>query len=51
MSPTGHLAMGFAAKRIEPAIPLWTLLVSSHAIDLLYFGFLFIGLDTMSYAP
>ena len=51
MSPTGHFAMGFAAKGIEPAIPLWALLLSSYAIDLLYFIFVFLGLDNMAYDP
>ena len=51
MSPTGHLAMGFVAKRIEAQIPLWVLLIASYIIDLIYFCFLFLGLDTMAYAP
>ncbi len=51
MSPTGHFAMGFAAKAIDRAIPLWLLLTASWAIDLLYFVFQFAGLDSADFAP
>lgn len=51
MSPTGHLAIGFAAKKYAPQIPLIAFLIAAYAIDLLYFIFLIAGLDRMDYNP
>lgn len=45
MSGIGHLAAGFAAKPVEPKIPLWILLVASETNDILYFLFASIGLE------
>ena len=41
----GHLGIGFAAKSVTPEVPLWVLLVSSEALDLLSFGFGAIGIE------
>jgi len=41
----GHLGIGFAAKPLAPDLPLWALLVSSEAIDLLSLGFKAIGIE------
>ena len=51
MSPTGHLAVGFAAKRFVPRIPLIVLMATAYAIDLLYFAFLAIGIESVEYSP
>ena len=51
MSPTGHLAIGFAAKKYAPQIPVFVFLIAAYAIDLLYFIFLAIGIDTLDYDP
>ena len=51
MSPTGHLAIGFAAKKIAPKIPVVAFLIAAYAIDLLYFIFLAAGIDTFNYNP
>lgn len=51
MSPTGHLAIGFAAKKYAPEVSLIVFLVSAYAIDLLYFIFLAIGIDTLDFDP
>ncbi len=51
MSPTGHLAIGFAAKKYAPQIPVIIFLIAAYAIDLLYFVFLAFGLDTIDYDP
>ena len=51
MSPTGHLAIGFAAKKYAPQIPLILLLIAAYAIDLLYFVFLALGIETFDYDP
>lgn len=41
MPALAHFGIGLAAKRFFPKIPLWALLVSAMAIDLLSFIFLF----------
>lgn len=51
MSPTGHLAIGFAAKKYAPKIPLFVFLIAAYAIDLIYFVFLAMGMDTQDYDP
>ena len=51
MSPTGHLAIGFAAKKYAPQVPVVVFLIAAYAIDLIYFIFLAIGLDTIEYNP
>jgi len=51
MSPTGHLAVGFAAKKYAPEIPLFVFLTAAYAIDLIYFLFLALGIDTVEYNP
>lgn len=51
MSPTGHLAVGFAAKRIAPEMPIPVLLLAAYAIDLLYFVFIAIGLERQDFDP
>jgi len=51
MSPTGHLAIGFAAKRLVPEISVFVFLVAAYVIDFLYFIFLAIGIDTIEFDP
>ncbi len=51
MSPTGHLAIGFAAKKYAPDIPLIIFLIAAYAIDLIYFIFLALGMDKQDYNP
>jgi hypothetical protein len=41
----GHLGVGFAAKRLAPKAPLWSLLAASVTPDLLRFGFKALGLE------
>jgi len=45
MSGIGHLAAGFAAKPIEPKVPLWVFLVASETNEILYFLFSSTGLE------
>jgi membrane-bound metal-dependent hydrolase YbcI (DUF457 family) len=47
----GHLAVGFAAKRVAPRTSLGVLLASSVAVDILYFVFLLAGLEQMRIEP
>lgn len=51
MSPTGHLAIGFAAKKWAPKIPLFVFLIAAYIIDLLYLIFLPLGIDSIGYSP
>jgi membrane-bound metal-dependent hydrolase YbcI (DUF457 family) len=46
MTPIGHLAVGFAVKRAVPRVPLAVLLVASWLLDILYFVFVFAGLES-----
>jgi len=47
----GHLAAGFAAKRIAPSTGLGVLLASSVALDIFYFIFLLMGWEQMRIEP
>ena len=51
MSPTGHLAIGFSAKRYDPRIPLIVFLIAAYALDLIYFIFLALGIDKLDFDP
>ena len=48
MSPSGHFAVGLAAKRVAPKAPLGILLLATLVIDLLCFVFLFAGIERSS---
>lgn len=51
MSPTGHLAIGFAVKKYASKIPLIVFLIAAYAIDLIYFIFLALGMDKQDFDP
>ncbi len=51
MSPTGHLALGFALKPYASKIPLPILLSAAYAIDLLYFVTTFLKLESFEFNP
>lgn len=51
MSPIGHFASAFPAKRFAPTVPLWILLAASFLLDLLYMLFAALGLERADYAP
>lgn len=51
MSPTGHLAVGFTAKKYAPQIPLVIFLIAAYAIDLIYLIFLALRLDNIDFDP
>jgi membrane-bound metal-dependent hydrolase YbcI (DUF457 family) len=46
MTPIGHLAVGFAAKRFVPRVPLIALLIASWLPDILFLIFAFAGLES-----
>lgn len=47
----GHLAVGFAAKRVAPRIDLGLLMAASVAVDIVYFVLLLMGWEDMRIAP
>ena len=48
MGPPGHFAIAFSAKPLLPEVPLWTLLVASETLDILSFGFISLGFESMA---
>lgn len=51
MSPTGHLAIGFTAKKYAPQIPVFVFLIAAYALDFIYFICLLSGIDTPDFDP
>lgn len=51
MSPTGHLGIGFAVKRLDAKIPLWGYLVGAYVIDLIYMELSFLKSERFGYNP
>src|SRR5262249_37571582 len=47
----GHFALGFAAKRVAPTVPLWALLVATQFADLLWPVFVLTGIEHSHVAP
>jgi hypothetical protein len=47
----GHFALGFAAKRVEPRLPLAVLLAAPQALDLLWPIFVLTGIEHVEIAP
>jgi hypothetical protein len=47
MTPIGHLAVGFAARRAGVKIPLGIILAAAWLLDVLYFVFGFLGLESL----
>jgi membrane-bound metal-dependent hydrolase YbcI (DUF457 family) len=47
----GHYALGFGAKKLTPYTSLGTLLLATELVDLLWPGFLMLGLETVRIAP
>jgi hypothetical protein len=47
----GHLAIGFAGKRVTPKVPLWTLLLAATLADVLWCVFLLAGIEHVRIQP
>jgi len=47
MGPPGHLAIGLFAKPAITKAPLWVLLLATEILDILSFGFVAFGLETL----
>ena len=51
MAGISHLAVGLAAKPLAPKVPLWTLLVASEAIDILWGVLAAARIETLGNSP
>jgi hypothetical protein len=47
MAGAAHLGVALAAKRAAPRVPLWALVLSSYAIDIVFVGFALAGKEHM----
>jgi hypothetical protein len=47
----GHFALGFAAKRAAPLVPLWLLFAAAQLADLLWPLFVALGVEQVSIQP
>jgi len=47
----GHLAVGLAAKRVEPRISLGTLILAAMTADILWCLFLLLGIEQVQFGP
>ena len=47
MAGMAHLGVALGAKRVAPKTPLWILVTSSYAIDLLFMVFMLAGKERM----
>ena len=47
----GHFAVGLAAKRIEPAVSVGTLVLASMMADLLWCIFMIVGIEHVQFKP
>jgi len=51
MSPTGHLAIGFAVKRWDSKIPLIWYLIGANFIDIIYMLLTVLGIESFGNNP
>lgn len=51
MAGISHLAVGLAAKPLASKVPLWTLLVASEAVDILWAGLAVTGIEDFGHSP
>ena len=47
----GHYGVSFAAKRAEPAIPLWVLFIAVQLLDVLWAPFVLLGIEKVRIVP
>jgi hypothetical protein len=47
----GHYGVGFAAKRIDPSIPLWVLFVAVQLLDVFWAPFVLLGIEKVRIVP
>ena len=47
----GHYGVSFAAKKAEPAVPLWVLFIAVQLLDVLWAPFVLLGLEKVRIVP
>src|SRR5437773_5048089 len=47
----GHYGVSFAAKKAEPAIPLWVLFIAVQLLDVLWAPFVLLGIEKVRMVP
>lgn len=47
----GHYGVSFAARRVAPTIPLWTLFIAVQLLDVLWAPFVLVGIEKVRIAP
>lgn len=47
----GHYGISFAAKRIEPAIPLWALFLAVQLLDVIWAPLVLLGIERLHIVP
>src|SRR5579859_5381712 len=47
----GHYGISFAAKRVDPSIPLGTLFIATQLLDVFWAPFVLLGIETVRIVP
>ncbi len=47
----GHYGVSFAAKRVDPSIPLWVLFLAVQLLDVLWAPFILVGIEKVRIVP
>jgi len=47
----GHYGVGFAAKKLEPELPLWLLFIAVQLLDVLWAPFVLLGIEKVRIVP
>src|SRR5438552_1992184 len=47
----GHYGVSFAAKKIDPSIPLWVLFIAVQLLDVAWAPFVLVGIEKVSIVP
>jgi membrane-bound metal-dependent hydrolase YbcI (DUF457 family) len=47
----GHYGVSFAAKRVDPSIPLWVLFIAVQLLDVLWAPFVLLGIEKVRIVP
>jgi membrane-bound metal-dependent hydrolase YbcI (DUF457 family) len=47
----GHYGVSFAAKRVAPTIPLWTLFIAVQLLDVFWAPFILLGIEKVRIVP
>src|SRR5207247_2988805 len=47
----GHYGVSFAAKKAEPAIPLWVLFIAVQLLDVVWAPFVLLGIEKVRFVP